>query len=1319
MIKRTLWYQVEKEYLQVTQEDLPNMDNSLIILGEAGMGKSCLLEWLGSLDNFAYCTARQLLHRHKPNTLLNNKKVLVIDALDELSSSKDGDGIDLVLQKLGELDYPQFVLSCRVADWRSATGLVAIKEQYNIEPLELHLNPFSQSDMNDFLSEKIGNEQALKVVDHFVNLGLEGLLGNPQTLNLISEVARSTQLPETLTQLFEQAVGLLRIEHSEQKKERQLSKETELEVVGAAFGSLILSANEAITRKPLHKIDDGELPISEIKSLTQGQYIENVIGSRLFKANGVERFTYLHRRIGEFLGAKWLIKQANTSRKKKRLLSFFHAYELVPANLRGMHAWLIMDHNLAFEVIKSDPIGILEYGDVDNLSVEQAKVLLSSIENLAENNPRFYKRNSYQIRAFTTPVILSQIKDILLNYEISFTFRIFLLESIQSFQLPAYFIEVLKKLVLEAQVEYAIRKAAGETLAIQKQLIDWEEIYLNLSKFNDESSFRLALELLQDIGYNRIDSKLIATLAFLYLKTEETVSGPLWFIEIDLPDYQIENFLDTFVEHLKLEEKNFQHDERYEIKNLLSHLILRVLNFKEILIEKLWGWLEVFDYSYGYNNEKIKELEKFFRNNDLLRQKIQSFVLLELTNEKLIGQRSRDLSQASLGLIPNENDVILLLENMFLTNPRDERWKDIVHLVQHDGEIGQEVRNVALPFTRGNIKDKLWLEQISIRQLDNWEIKNNLRKQKLEKKQEELQAKEIKFYSENSELLRKGHFEVILLPAQAYLKMVNDIDREPAPHQCIAAWLGDEISNICMEGFENFLTNRVPEVKAEDILEIRKEGRIYNEVFILIAALAERVRKNIGLNDLPDERLFAGYFTLINCRYDQEAKIPEVFEEIENELLRRGCLEEALQLFYEPLFESRFADIHGLYNVMNGAKYKSFNIELAKRWMDKFPLIAFKPESELIDSLLYAGQFDFLKKFLSQRINLENIEQKKNWIGIGLIIDFEETIKKFQKELSDRDFIWTIRDRLNGRYRENKANLQLSVNLLEWIMNTFRSEYPDTGYPRGVYSGDRQPWDAADFLKGIVAQLAKNPSDEASRALERLKNAEQDSYTDLIKTLQYEQKQIRVESLYTPPIIEQIKAISEDLAPQSIFDLQAFILEELTIVQAKIRSDDAESWRGFYDDNAKPYKEERCRDHLIGLLRQGSNEVVYEVEVHEADDKEADDKEADIGCTIGQLRLPIEVKGQWHPELWIGADNQLNKLYAQDWRAEGRGIYLVLWFGSRTDNKKLKSRGRGQLIPTTADQLKEMLIESSQAAKTGQIEIVVLDIERLNISINK
>ena len=114
MIKRNFWYKEKDEYFQVTQADLPTINKSLVVLGEAGMGKSCLLEWLGSLDNFVYCTARQLLYRHKPNYLLNNKKVLVIDALDELSSFKDGDGIDLVLQKLAKFHAISMVLYKKV-----------------------------------------------------------------------------------------------------------------------------------------------------------------------------------------------------------------------------------------------------------------------------------------------------------------------------------------------------------------------------------------------------------------------------------------------------------------------------------------------------------------------------------------------------------------------------------------------------------------------------------------------------------------------------------------------------------------------------------------------------------------------------------------------------------------------------------------------------------------------------------------------------------------------------------------------------------------------------------------------------------------------------------------------------------------------------------------------------------------------------------------------------------------------------------------------------------------------------------------------------
>ena len=55
-------------------------------------------------------------------------------------------------------------------------------------------------------------------------------------------------------------------------------------------------------------------------------------------------------------------------------------------------------------------------------------------------------------------------------------------------------------------------------------------------------------------------------------------------------------------------------------------------------------------------------------------------------------------------------------------------------------------------------------------------------------------------------------------------------------------------------------------------------------------------------------------------------------------------------------------------------------------------------------------------------------------------------------------------------------------------------------------------------------------------------------------------------------------------------------------------------------------------------------------------------KRADLAFARGQLQLPMEVKGQWHPEVWDAATGQLDTQYLIDWRSEQRGIYCVLWF---------------------------------------------------------
>ncbi len=91
-----------------------------------------------------------------------------------------------------------------------------------------------------------------------------------------------------------------------------------------------------------------------------------------------------------------------------------------------------------------------------------------------------------------------------------------------------------------------------------------------------------------------------------------------------------------------------------------------------------------------------------------------------------------------------------------------------------------------------------------------------------------------------------------------------------------------------------------------------------------------------------------------------------------------------------------------------------------------------------------------------------------------------------------------------------------------------------------------------------------------------------------------------------------------------------------------------------------------------------------------------------------RLILPIEIKGQWHRDLWTSADAQLDHLYVSDWRAE-RGIYLVLWFGEEVGVTRPPD---GVALPTTPGQLERSLISTSRAAQDGRVSVVVLDLSR-------
>lgn len=126
---------------------------------------------------------------------------------------------------------------------------------------------------------------------------------------------------------------------------------------------------------------------------------------------------------------------------------------------------------------------------------------------------------------------------------------------------------------------------------------------------------------------------------------------------------------------------------------------------------------------------------------------------------------------------------------------------------------------------------------------------------------------------------------------------------------------------------------------------------------------------------------------------------------------------------------------------------------------------------------------------------------------------------------------------------------------------------------------------------------------------------------------------------------------------------------------------------------------------LIGpeLMRYGIQRIT------EADMPQT--KRADLAFSIGTMQLPMEVKGQWHDDVWSAATDQLDARYLIDWRSEQRGVYCVLWSGNlpASSGRRLKPPPNGLTSPTTAEEMRRTLILTIPLARRHLIDVVVLD----------
>jgi hypothetical protein len=635
---------------------------------------------------------RQLINRPDPRTLVEDKPLIIIDALDEVAAKREGDAVDLVLHKLGALDYPRFILSCRVADWKAATSAEAIREQYRDAPLQLHLEPLDRRDQLAILATKIGDERAEVLIEHYERYGLD-FLGNPQTLDLIARLPIGP-LPTGRGALFEQAIETLRVEHRNTRGGSELARDAALDAAGSAFAGLILSGSANIVRHGSANLAEGDLQIAEVEEFDDGK-VAQVINTRLF-AGGGDSFTYWHRRIGEFLGAAWPAKRADTPAKRRRLLQLFHAQKLVPASLRGLHAWLARDPRLADAVIAADPAGAIEYGDADSLTSQQSHAMLTSLERVASENPRFLLWGA-RAHALVSSVPHNEIDLILRDRSKTLALRGLLVDQLSEVTLAESFRETLRELLLDSKEGFGIRRQAGDALANLNDE-NWPRLIDDLRIQGDTAARRLAFELMQAIGCQAFSNTQVVEAVLAYdgltaspwpKRSDDGLVVRFWRFADGVPVDRLDGILETLTAYVRELLPEHPGIEEHGLIGLAYKLILRRLEVGHVEPLRLWAWMS----PYGkYQSEDARAVGDWIKANDEARRAIQRNVILD-DSEKPVWWKVSQLSRVSGSLMPNESDVVVLLGALDSTDREDLRWREILRLVSHDGQTGCGARS--------------------------------------------------------------------------------------------------------------------------------------------------------------------------------------------------------------------------------------------------------------------------------------------------------------------------------------------------------------------------------------------------------------------------------------------------------------------------------------------------------------------------------------------------------------------------------------------------------------------------------------------------
>lgn len=1319
---------------ELTAEPVP-----LVVLGDPGMGKSELLRRLGQQPGYSYLTAAQFLRR--PVFQLP-EGVLLLDALDEVSAGNDSDPLDRVLARLGEAGWPDFIISCRAAEWRGSTRAQAIADDYGRAARIMALEPLQEHEAVALLEEEVGVEKARSFHEALAAHSLTALLGNPQTLQMLIELAED-EVPAGRADLFDRAARKMIAEHNPghvQSALNQIDADDLLDGAGAAMAMLLLAGKEGVFNGLQAKTPEPLEHISRVTSLPLAGHSPVALRSRLFRSTGEPHsFKECHRTVAEYLGARWLGRVAAASAAPqtmvKRVLALMYSAGRVPASLRGLHAWLAhASPHFAGPAIAADPYGVLRYGDLSAATPDTARLVWDSLQRQGEEDPWFRGGDwhRFSVAALVQEGLGKRLSGILSDPRSSFHLRSLVLDLLHGGACVAELRNELIALVRDVRRPYSERHDAMEILAAwQDGQIDWPHLLALATAEPDEEAVRLADATIAAVGIDAFSDDEVGDIVLAgYVSTSQATGSrrlgrcdDFWSMAQAVPLERCAGILDSLAERFapgKAEAELIEHQQG--IAGLVWPLIARQIPSGAPEPVRLWRWLDAFGQCQTYERQPRAVLSTWLEGADTLRQAVQAQIFLTEAGTASRLRRHWRLASLSAGLRLQEADVLALLGSLMRENRRDpdaeDLFRTLVGGLSRNGDWTEGMAAAAEAYAAGYPSLQAILhppprdEDASTRRIYERFAETQ---RKAERKSAERKRADRETLLAKRTSLREGRWPAARL-ARCFLGYNELGGRDLSPEKRIDAWVGEDLRSDALAGFEASLHQPTDATLHQITTRLLPRDRERDPVWAVVAGLAERHRNGHGFHGVSEHHVLSALIAkrLALTIVDKHLKgFGEALDAFAQADARR--LERFLRGLVEPQLELEQHHITGTHYLLGGKQHRTLRARLLLEWANSISRCFATDREALVEGLLNvpaalreeAGRH--LDRMIAEAPPGPSGENRTPyWTALRLLRGFDEAREALELAARDRDFLWSVQKAIgHNRFGEGRIR-PLPPEPLVWIFDRFKERWPEIERPRGTTSGSRNAWDASEFLGAVLFRLADDTSPRAMQLLQGLAEGGSGSYGETLRAARARQRAKAAEQHYMPPNIEALGAAVSASAPIAHADVKAVALDAIAQVQARVLGSSIDTAELFYDGEG-PKSEEQCRNALLNLLQPS---LPFGM-VCSPEEQMPSGRRADAAFRLGAVRIPLEAKLAWNAGLWTACAEQLDRLYASaDYQAGGHGIYVVFWFGFRRTRGRAVRRSPQGFRPESAGELEVLLRDQLGSGAGDRLSIVVLDLSR-------